>query len=165
MGPINPGEGRRTDLLTAAVRLVLFAAVLSLLTTWAGCFGCPCGSGPGGMYLTADSLDLAILEDAETVRLEIELDHPSDDLVFEGEVELLPGGPAGWLVPAGIDAVPLGGCDFVGEATFVLLVDGEEWPDAFPPITVELNPVYGGMETVVLWEDWIVDIDWGGWVA
>jgi len=116
------------------------------------------------MFLTADPLELALLEDAEIVRLEIVVDVLGDDHRYEGGVDLLPGGPAGWLLPAGYEAVPVGGCDFAGEATFVLLVDDEEWPE-FPPITVPVTPAYGGDDRVVLWEDWILDIMWGGWVA
>lgn len=165
MGPNTSPDIPRRRGAGVAVRLATLAALNVLLTAWAGCFGCPCGSGPGGMHLTAGPLDLDVLDGASTVRLEIVVANLAEDYEHAGGVDLLPGGPAGWILPAGIEAVPAADCAFVGEATFTLLVDGGELPDPLPPITVEVHPDYGGQETVVLWEDWIVDIDWGGWVA
>ncbi len=150
---------------TTARRAVTLLALNALLTTWAGCFGCPCGSGPSGLSMTADPLDIDLLDGATTVMLEIVVDDPGNDWQYEGELELLPGGPAGWLVPAGIEAVSVGGCPFAGEATFTLVVDGEEMGDELPPMTVDVNPDYGGADLLELWDGWLVDVDWGGWTA
>jgi len=141
-------------------------ALLGLLTAWAGCFGCPCGSGPAGMYMDAGPLDLEPLWDATTVRLAIVVHHPDPEVVMEDELELLPGGDGSWLAPAGIEAISVGACGFDGEATFTLIRDGAELTEGVgAPITVPIHPEYGFHETLELWDGWLVDVDWGGWVA
>jgi hypothetical protein len=118
------------------------------------------------MGMDADPLDLAALDGAATVQLFIVVEHPDSEVILENELELLPGGDGLWLVPVGIEAIYVGGCGFTGLATFTLLVDGEELlDDDLPPMTVEVHPEYGFLQTIELWDGWVIDINWGGWVA
>jgi len=161
---------RRSE-LREALRAATLCLVAAVTTAWAGCFGCPCGSGPSTMHLVADPIDWPEIEDATDVTLAVTLvenveksefaEEGDEPMVYEGELLLVRVFSGGWMLPVDSEPFALGGCPMVGDATFELFVEGTE----FEPITIEVHPDYGGSDTVELWNGWEVEIQWGGWIA
>jgi hypothetical protein len=154
-------------------RWAALCALTGLLIPWAGCFGCPCGSGPSKMILTADPIDWPELDDATSITLAIILvedvelsdfaDEGDEPMVFEGELELVPGFSGGWTLPVDSEPFPFGGCPMYGDATFELIAEGAT--AAFEPVTAAVYADYGGVDVVQLWNGWEVEIRWGAWNA
>ncbi len=159
--------------LRGALRAAALCVLAAVTTTWAGCFGCPCGSGPSKMLLVADPIDWPELESASSVVLtvllveDVELssyaDPDDEPMVFEGDLEFVPGFSGGWALPVDAQPFPFGGCDLYGDATFTLAIDGDS--TVFEPIEMALYTGFGGVDTIELWNGWAVEIHWGGWVA
>lgn len=163
----------RSPLLREAARAAALCLLAAVTTTWAGCFGCPCGSGPSKMILTADPIDWVELDEATSITLAITLiedvelsdfaDEGDEPMVFEGVLALVPAFSGGWALPVDSEPFPFGGCPMYGDATFELIVEGANVD--LEPITAAVYADYGGIDTVELWNGWEVEIRWGAWIA
>jgi len=163
----------RRSALRGTLRTVALCLLAAVTIARAGCFGCPCGSGPSMMQLIADPIDWPELEGATSITLAVTLiedveksefaEEDDEPMMYEGELQLVRTFPSGWMLPVDSEPFVFGGCPMVGDATFELFAEGTGLE--FEPVTVELCADYGGLDTVELWNGWQVEIHWGAWIA